>query len=96
MLPVTLTGFPAPKSTWYFDGKELKSGNETSIDSSETSSRLTIKNLKSTQIGVYSVKAENTAGSDEAQFTTALKGLQHLSDIKPQFASDSNRCCRQR
>lgn len=74
-LPITVTGIPAPKITWYFGDNELKTGNGTTVEVSDTASRLTLKNVMATQIGVYRVKAENSAGSDKAQFTTILKGI---------------------
>lgn len=77
-LPVTFTGTPTPKITWYCGETELKTGNGTTIETNGASSRLVIKNVTAANVGIYRVKAENSAGSDEAQFTTALKGALHL------------------
>jgi Immunoglobulin I-set domain len=74
-IPITVSGNPAPKITWHFGDKQLKTANGTTVETSDTASRLIVKNVTAAQIGTYRVKAENSAGSDEAQFTTALKGI---------------------
>jgi len=73
-LPVTVAGVPAPKVSWYFGDKELTSGNGTTIESKDKTSKLTIKNTTGASAGAYRVKAENAAGSDEAEFKVSMKG----------------------
>jgi len=73
-LPVTVSGVPTPKVLWYFGDKELKTGNGTTIETKEKTSKLTIKNTTGANAGVYRVKAENAAGSDEAEFKVTMKG----------------------
>jgi len=79
-LPVTVAGVPAPKVSWYFGDKELKSGNGTTIETKDKTSKLTIKNTTGANAGAYRVKAENAAGSDEAEFKVSMKG-QHMQLI---------------
>jgi len=73
-LPVTMSGVPTPKVTWYFGDKELKAGNGMTIETKDNSSKLTIKNTSAANAGAYRVKAENAAGSDEASFNVTMKG----------------------
>jgi len=73
-LPVTVSGVPTPKVSWYFGEKELKPGNGTSIETKENTSKLTIKNTTGANAGAYQVKAENAAGSDKAEFKVSMKG----------------------
>ena len=73
-LPVTVTGVPTPKVVWYFGDNEMKSGNGTSIETKDKTSKLTVKNTTGANAGVYKVKAENAAGSAEAEFKVTMKG----------------------
>lgn len=73
-LPVTVSGVPTPKMSWYFGDKELKSGNGTSIETKDKASKLTIKNTTAANAGAYQVKAENAAGSDKAELKVTMKG----------------------
>ena len=73
-LPVTVAGVPTPKISWFFGDKELKPGNGTSIETKEKSSQLTVKNTTGANAGTYRVKAENAAGSDQAEFKVSMKG----------------------
>jgi len=73
-LPVTVSGVPAPKVTWYLGDNELKTGNGTTIETKDTASKLTIKNTSAANAGSYRVKAENAAGSAEAEFKVSMKG----------------------
>ena len=73
-LPVTVSGVPTPKVSWYFGDKELKPGNGTTIDTKDKASTLTIKNTSGANAGDYRVKAENSAGLDEAVFKVSMKG----------------------
>ena len=74
IIPVTISGLPKPTVSWFHDDKALSPGNGTTIESTDTSSKLTVKEISSNQSGTYSVKAENTAGSAQAHFTVILKG----------------------
>jgi hypothetical protein len=76
-LPITVSGYPTPKTAWFFGDKQLKTGNGTTVETSDNATRLIVKNVTAAQIGNYRVTAENSAGSDEAQFTTALKGTKY-------------------
>ena len=73
-LPVTVSGVPTPNVAWYFGEKELKPGNGTAIETKEKAFTLTIKNTSGANAGEYRVKAENSAGSDEAVFKVSMKG----------------------
>jgi len=83
-LPVTVSGVPTPKVSWYFGDKELKSGNGTTIETKEQMSKLTIKATSGAHTGTYQVKAENAAGSDKAEFKVSLKGILQFRYIQLQ------------
>jgi len=74
LIPVSVSGFPIPKTKWYLGDKELSTSNGTTVETSEGASRLVVKNMTAAKIGTYRVTAINSAGSDEAQFTTIFKG----------------------
>jgi len=73
-LPVTVSGVPTPKVSWYFGEKELKPGNGTAIETKEKASTLTVKNTSGANAGDYRIKAENSAGLAEAVFKVSMKG----------------------
>lgn len=68
-LAVNYAGNPHPKLTWYLKDEEI-SYTETREDISTL--RLTNVSVKDT--GVYKVVAENSAGSDSAEFSVVVKG----------------------
>ena len=74
ILTVNISGVPTPEVSWYFGEETIQTGNGTTLETTDTYSTLTIKNVGGKDSGVYSVKAENAAGSDSAEFTVVIKG----------------------
>jgi len=67
-ISVTVAGSPAPKVSW----AEVPGA---SVETKDSVSTLTVKNVTSKVAGKIQVKAENKVGSDTAEFTVEIKGL---------------------
>ena len=80
ILSVNVTGAPTPSVSWYLGQDQLQATNGISIETTDTYSTLTVKDVKDNQGGVYSVLAENSVGSDKAEFTVNIRGGSQLRD----------------
>ena len=81
IITVNIAGVPDPDVSWYFGESELSTTNGTTINTTDTLSTLTMKGVSAESSGTYSVKAENTAGKDDAEFTLSVKGVSNLNVI---------------
>lgn len=77
-LTVNYTGHPRPRLTWFLGEEEFSYA-----DTTEDSSTFTVKNLTVKDSGVYKVVAENSVGTDSAEFTVSVKGDLQFSDTAP-------------
>lgn len=73
----TFSGVPAPKVTWYKDGKALTS-SQAKIDTAEVSTSLTFTDVEDSASGSYRVVVENEAGSSSADVYVNVKGAYSL------------------
>ena len=74
IITVNVSGSPTPQVSWYFGEETIVLGADTSIETTEESSTLTIKGATGKNSGIYRVVAENKAGSDSAEFTAQIRG----------------------
>ena len=74
VLGVNIVGAPAPRAAWRRNDVEVKSGLDVSVEGDGTFSRLTVKNTSADVTGRYKVVAENTVGSDSAEFNVVILG----------------------
>jgi len=74
VLSVNILGAPTPKATWWRNETEIKSGLDVSVEGDGTFSRLTVKNTSGDVTGTYKVVAENSVGSDSAEFNVVILG----------------------
>jgi len=74
VLSVNIVGAPTPKATWWRGDSEVKSGLDVSVEGDGTFSRLTVKNTGADVTGSYKVLAENSVGSDSAEFNVVILG----------------------
>ena len=74
-LDAKVTGIPAPKTTWFFKGQSLTATQDLAVEATATVGKLVFSKAKFEHSGVYLLKAENSVGSDEVEFTLAIKGL---------------------
>jgi len=75
VLSVNIVGTPTPKTSWWFKGTEIKSGLDVSVEGDVvTFSRLMVKNTTGDVTGKYKVVAENSVGSDSAEFDVIILG----------------------
>jgi len=74
ILNVNIIGAPTPKATWWRNDTEIKSGLDVSVEGDGTFSRLTVKNTSGDATGKYKVVAENSVGSDSAEFNVVILG----------------------
>jgi len=74
VLPVSFSGSPRPKVTWYHRGVPLSSRpGHVHIDHGEGYSTLTVAGIESTEGGKYEVVVENVAGSAKLDFDVIVK-----------------------
>lgn len=71
---VNISGTPAPKVSWFLADELLSSSNGTNIETRDTYSKVTFKGITAKSAGRLTVKAENKAGSDSAEFKVEIKG----------------------
>ena len=76
ILTVNIAGSPTPTVSWTFDDAELTVPAYTSLETTDAYSTLTIKGVTGNNTGVFKVTAENEAGSDSAEFTVTVKGME--------------------
>ena len=74
ILNVNILGAPTPKASWWRNETEVKSGLDVSVEGDGTFSRLTVKNTSADVTGKYKVVAENSVGSDSAEFDVVILG----------------------
>ena len=74
VLSVNIVGAPTPKATWWRQDSEVKSGLDVAVEGDGTFSRLSIKNTSADVTGTYKVLAENSVGSDSAEFKVVILG----------------------
>lgn len=74
-LSVNVTGAPTPNVTWFLGDEEITTLNGYSIETKDDYSTLTVKDILSEQSGIFSVVAENSVGSDRAEFTVNVIGM---------------------
>ena len=78
IISVNILGAPTPKASWWRNDTEIKSGLDVSVEGDGTFSRLTIKNTTGDVTGKYKVVAENSVGSDSAEFDVIILGESFL------------------
>lgn len=61
--------------SWFKHDKEITTSNKYTVRYEEGSASLEIKHLEISDVGVYSCKATNSAGSKETSSTLTVKGL---------------------
>ena len=66
-LDVDVKGEPAPKTAWFFKGKELKTGPNTKVEHEPYNTKLQVSDSSRQHSGTYVLKAENSSGKDEAE-----------------------------
>jgi len=74
ILIVNILGSPTPKASWWRNDAEVKSGLDVTVEGDGTFSRLTVKNTSGDVTGKYKVLAENSVGSDSAEFNVIILG----------------------
>lgn len=74
VVTVNIIGAPTPKASWWRGETEIKSGLDVSVEGDGSFSRLTVKNTSADVTGKYKVLAENSVGSDSAEFDVVILG----------------------
>ena len=73
-LGISYSGFPAPKTEWFFNDQPISPSPRATIDTSDLHSSLKVAGLNADDEGVYKVKITNLAGSEVVTFDTRIKG----------------------
>ena len=76
ILMVNIKGEPKPEARWFLDDQEITADARVKIEGDGTYSRLTVTKTSAKDAGKYRVAAENSVGSDSAEFTVAVTGKQ--------------------
>ena len=74
ILSVNIFGAPTPNVSWWHNDAEIKSDLDVTVEGDSTFSRLTVKNTSTDMTGKYKVVAENSVGSDSAEFNVVVLG----------------------
>ena len=74
ILSANFTGTPTPHVTWTGGECVLNANDVTSLEITDKSTTLTIKNVTAAHSQTYTLTAENEAGSDTANFSVNVKG----------------------
>lgn len=59
----TISGYPLPKVTWYKESMKIETNNEYTVETTETTTKFTIKKIARNHTGKFSVKAKSAAGT---------------------------------
>ena len=78
LIQVNIAGMPTPTVQWFLGEKPVEPSKDITIETDDTSSRITIKGAKTDDAGKYKVTAENNAGSDSAEFDVIVKGNSNI------------------
>lgn len=66
-IPATIRGYPQPKVTWYKETTVIKKSTRQTIETTETTTTLTIEKLTREDSGRYKIVAENETGSSSVE-----------------------------
>ncbi|PSN48991.1 hypothetical protein C0J52_03867 [Blattella germanica] len=64
---VDVKGEPPPTITWHFAGKQLENGPTVKIENEDYNTKIQLTETVRRNTGTYTIKAENSSGTDEAQ-----------------------------
>ncbi len=69
-----ISGFPTPKTAWFFNNEELRSADKVTIEGDGKFSRLTIQKTTGKTTGSYKLVATNDIGTAEETFDVTVLG----------------------
>jgi hypothetical protein len=78
---VDVKGEPPPTITWHFANKQLENEPTVKIENEDYNTKIQLSETTRKNTGIYTVKAENSSGSDEATVEVIILGKQHVSVI---------------
>ena len=73
-MEVNISGSPAPKVEWYFNGEELNDGKKYKTESDKNKHTLVISDVEQKDNGEYTVVAHNKIGRDSSKATLLIAG----------------------
>ena len=71
---VDVKGEPPPTITWHFAGKQLETGATVKIENEDYNTKIQLSETERKNTGFYTIKAENSSGSDEARVEVVILG----------------------
>lgn len=71
---VDVRGEPPPTMTWSFGSKPLTNGRSVKIENEDYNTKLVLSDNTRKSSGVYSLRAENASGFDEATVEVVILG----------------------
>jgi hypothetical protein len=71
---VDVKGEPPPTITWHFANKQLENGPTVKIDNEDYNTKIQLSETVRKITGTYTIKAENSIGTDEASVEVLILG----------------------
>lgn len=71
---VDVRGEPPPTMTWSFNSKPLINGRSVKIENEDYNTKFSLSDTNRKNTGVYSLRAENASGFDEATVEVVILG----------------------
>lgn len=82
-------GEPPPTMTWSFNGKPLINGRSVKIENEDYNTKFSLSDTTRKNTGVYSLRAENASGFDEATAEVIILGNTiYFNDLNRYSVSD--------
>lgn len=78
---VDVRGEPPPTMTWSFASKPLVTGRSIKIENEDYNTKLVLSDNTRKNSGVYSLRAENASGFDEATVEVIILGKFNTNDV---------------
>lgn len=68
----TVSGYPLPKISWFKDSLKIETNNEYTVETTETTTKFTIKSIERHHSGKVTVKAKNSAGASSVDLSVTV------------------------
>ncbi len=74
-LEASISGYPSPKTEWYFRNKELRNDNKYRKEFDEDRCSLVIRDVSKRDEGEYSLVVHNKIGRDTGKAVVTVRGM---------------------
>ena len=74
VIETKISGIPKPSASWTYNDQPLETGNNVYVETTGSTSKVTVNDITAATGGKYQIKAENVVGADTTDFTVVVKG----------------------